>query len=73
MDQRRIRPLENEVITLTRSLEAAQFILNQWKDNQERGLEPAIPEPSITSMKGFVRGMRRNLDNIDEILDSTED
>lgn len=72
MDQR-IRWIENEIIALSKGLEAAQFLLNQWKNNQESGLEPAIPEPSIRTMKLYASGMRRNLDTIDEILDSPDD
>lgn len=70
---RRIGFIDREIDSLTKTLQAAQFVLEQWKKNQERGLSPAIPEPSITSMKDFVRGMRRNLDSIDEILDSSGD
>lgn len=70
---RRIRLIENEITSLSNSLQAAQFVLEQWKQNEERDLSPAIPEPSITSMKGFVRSMRRSLDNMDGILDSTGD
>lgn len=68
---RRIRWMENELTALSNSLQAAQFVLDAWKQNEERGNEPAIPEPSIISMKGFARSMRQSLDNIDGILDST--
>lgn len=68
---RRIGFIDREIDSHTKAIQAAQFLLDQWKQNEERGISPAIPAPSIGTMKGYVRGMRRNLDSIDEILDST--
>jgi hypothetical protein len=70
---RRIGFIAREIDSLTKALQAAQFLLDQWKQNEERGNSPAIPTPSIGTMKSYVRGMRRNVDSIDEILDSTGD
>lgn len=70
---RRIGFIAREVDSLTKALQAAHFLLDQWKQNEERGDSPAIPAPSIGTMKLYVRGMRRNMDSIDEILDSTGD
>lgn len=70
---RRIRLIENEVNALGNSLQAVQSLLSNWKQNEERGHSPAIPEQSIRTMKLSVNGMRSNLSDIDEILDSTDD
>lgn len=70
---RRIRFIENEVNALSKSFQAVQSLLIQWKQNEERGPSPAITEESIRTMKLYVRGMRRNLDTMDEILDSSDD
>lgn len=71
MDQR-IRWVENEVIALSRSLQAIQSHLNQWKQNDERGLSPAIPAPSVRAVGLSVNEMRGNLNDLSEILDRIE-
>jgi hypothetical protein len=70
---RRIRTIDNEMKALSNSFQAAQFLLDQWQQNQGRGISPAISEESIRTMKLSVLAMRRNLDNIYEILDSSGD
>jgi hypothetical protein len=71
MDQR-IRWVENELIALSDSLQAIQSHLNQWKQNDERGLSPAIPAPSVRAVRLSVNGMRGNLNDLGEILDRIE-
>jgi hypothetical protein len=71
MDQR-IRWVENELIALSKSIQAVQFHLNQWKQNDERGLSPAIPVPSVRAVRLSVDGMRGNLNDLGEILDRIE-
>jgi hypothetical protein len=68
----RIRWVENEVIALTKGLEAIRVHLNQWKQNDERGLSPAIPVPSVRAVRLSVNGMRGNLNDLGEILDRIE-
>jgi hypothetical protein len=71
MDQR-IRWVENELIALSNSLQAIQSHLNQWKQNEERGISPVMPEPSIRAVRLSVNGMRGNLNDLGEILDRVE-
>jgi hypothetical protein len=71
MDQE-IRWVENELIALTKSLQAIQSQLNQWKQNDAHGLSPVIPEPSVRTVRDSVNGMRGNLDDLGEILDRIE-
>jgi len=71
MDQE-IRWVENELIALTKSLQVIQSQLNQWKQNDARGLSPAIPVPSVRAVRNSVSGMRGNLDDLGEILDRIE-
>jgi hypothetical protein len=46
--------------------------LNQWKQNDERGISPAIPAPSVRAVRLSVNGMRDNLGDLGEILDRIE-
>jgi hypothetical protein len=70
---RRIGFIQNEIIALNRSFDAAQDLVNQWQQNDQQGNSPAIPEASIRTMRLSLRGMRRNLDTIEEILDGSPD
>ena len=70
---RRIRFIENEVNALSNSLQAVQSLLDQWKQNEERGLSPAIPAQSVGTMKKYVNGIRSRLDTINEIFDGTDE
>ncbi len=71
MDQR-ISWVENELIALSKSLQAIQSHLNQWKQNDERGLSPVIPVPSVRSVRLSASDMRGDLDDLGEILDRIE-
>jgi hypothetical protein len=71
VDQR-IRWVENELIALSNSLQAMESYLNQWKQNDERGISPTIPAPSVRAVRLSVNGMRGNLNDLGEILDRIE-
>lgn len=71
MDQE-IKWVENELIALTKSLQVIQSQLNQWKQNDARGLSPTIPVPSVRTVRDSVNGMRGNLNDLGEILDRIE-
>jgi hypothetical protein len=71
MDQR-IRWVENELIALSGSLQAIQSHLNQWKQNEERGISPVIPVSSVRTVWNSVTEMRGNLNDLGDILDRIE-
>jgi hypothetical protein len=71
VDQR-IRWVENELIALSNSLQAMESHLNQWKQNDDRGISPAIPAPSVRAVRLSANGMRDNLNDLGEILDRIE-
>jgi hypothetical protein len=64
--------VENEVMALTKSLEAIRGYINQWKQNDQRGLSPAIPVPSVRAVRLSVNDMRGNLNDLGAILDRIE-
>ena len=68
----RIRWVENELIALSNSLRAIQSHLKEWKQNDERGVSPIIPEPSIRTVRLSVDSMRGNLNDLGDILDRIE-
>ena len=68
----RIIWVENEVIALTKSLEAIRVQLSQWKQNDGRGLSPVIPVPSVRAVRLTVNDMRGDLNDLGEILDRIE-
>jgi hypothetical protein len=68
----RIIWVENEVIALTKNLEAIRAQLSQWKQNDERGLSPVIPVSSVRAVRLSVNDMRGNLNDLGEILDRIE-
>ena len=68
----RIKWVENELIALNNSLQAIQSHLKQWKQNDERGISPIIPAPSVRTVRLSVNGMHGNLNDLDEILDRIE-
>jgi hypothetical protein len=70
---RRIRFIQTELDSLNKALQSALDLAGQWQQNEQRGQDPAVPDASIRTMKLYVRGMRRNLDTIDGILDGTDD
>ena len=67
------RFIENEVNALSNSLKAVQSLLDQWKQNEERGLSLAIPAQSVGTMKEHVNGIRGRLDAINETFDGTDE
>jgi hypothetical protein len=71
MDQR-ISWVENELIALNKSLQAIRSHLNQWKQNDVRGLSPVIPVSSVRSVRLSASDMRGNLNDLGEILDRIE-
>jgi hypothetical protein len=71
MDQR-ISWVENELIALNKSLQAIRSHLNQWKQNDARGLSPVIPVSSVRSVRLSASDMRGNLNDLGEILDRIE-
>ena len=68
----RIIWVENEVIALTKNLEAIRAQLSQWKQNDARGLSPVIPVSSVRAVRLSVNDMRGNLNDLGEILDRIE-
>jgi hypothetical protein len=67
---RRIGFMEAELNRLNSTAQSAWVLFQQWKQNEQDGVSPAMPAQSIGTMKTYVNGMRRDLDTIDEILDS---
>ena len=68
----RIKWVENELIALNNSLQVMQSYLKEWKQNDERGVSPIIPEPSIRTVRLSVDSMRGNLNDLGDILDRIE-
>jgi hypothetical protein len=64
----RIGFIEAELNRLNTTAQAAWILFQQWKQNEQDGVSPAIPEQSIGTMKAYINGMRLDLTTIDEIL-----
>ena len=69
----RIGFIEAELNRLSLTAQSAWILFNQWKQNEQDGVSPAIPAQSIGTMKFYVNGMRLDLNTIEEILDSAGD
>ncbi len=65
--------IQDEVESLTKSIQATEFVLGQWKRNAENGAWPAETMPSIATLQQNMESMRRGLSHIERILTDSDD